>query len=193
MLHTDTTNVQAAFEMLLEEIENEIESVNEIGANAFSVRDYNRVDEARQQAVKLTDFREQLAGLRQQWNQLNGAFYPAESTEDVDAAERRNLGRLRRGMRTPEDAYRLPILRALVEIGGSGRIGDVLSRVEREMKAQLRDIDYEPLGSNPNMLRWRNTAQWTRNALVKEGYMKDDSAHGVWEISESGRRYLARG
>lgn len=192
MLHSETTNVQAAFEMLLEEVENEIRFVNEVGAKAFGERNYGRVDEARQQAVKLTEFREQLANLRQEWNLLSGAFDTADQPEEVVHEERRNLGRLRRGMRTPEDAFRLPILGALVQLGGSGRIGDVLGLVEREMKSQLKEIDYEPLGSNPNMLRWRNTAQWARNALVKEGLMKDNSAHGVWEISESGRRYLAR-
>jgi hypothetical protein len=33
-------------------------------------------------------------------------------------------------MLIPEDAFRLPILGALVQLGGSGRIGDVLARVE---------------------------------------------------------------
>jgi restriction system protein len=190
MLHSETTNVQAAFEMLLEEVENEIEFVNEVGAKAFGGRNYGRVDEARQQAVKLTEFREQLANLRQEWNLLSGAFDTADQPEEVVHEERRNLGRLRRGMRTPEDAFRLPILGALVQLGGSGRIGDVLGLVEREMKSQLKEIDYEPLGSNSNMLRWRNTAQWARNALVKEGLMKAHSAHGTWEISEAGRRQI---
>jgi restriction system protein len=193
MLHSETTNVQAAFEMLLEEVENEIEFVNEVGSRAFGERNYGRVDEARQQAVKLTAFREQIAVLRQEWNLLSGAFDTGDQPEEAVHEERRNLGRLRRDMRTSEDAYRLPILQALVQLGGVGRIGDILSRVEAEMKPQLKEVDYEPLGSNPNMRRWRNTAQWTRNALVKEGLMKDNSAHGVWEISESGWRYLARG
>ncbi|RMH13146.1 MAG: hypothetical protein D6698_14360, partial [Gammaproteobacteria bacterium] len=37
---------------------------------------------------------------------------------------------------------------------------------------------------------WRNTAQWCRNTMVREGLMKSDSPYGIWEITEAGRKYL---
>lgn len=93
-------------------------------------------------------------------------------------------------MRTPEDAFRRPILETLVELGGGAPIGEVLKRVEQKMKGALNQYDYEPLPSDPRSPRWRNTAQWCRNTLVREGLMKSDSPYGVWEISDEGRRWL---
>lgn len=43
----EPTNVLAAFEMLLEEVENEIEFVNRAGARAFGQGDYGEVDAMR--------------------------------------------------------------------------------------------------------------------------------------------------
>lgn len=77
--------------------------------------------------------------------------------------------------------------------GGTGRqrvSGEVLSRVEQKMKDVLNEYDREPLPSDPRAVRWRNTAQWCRNTLVREGLMKDDSPYGIWEISEQGHKWL---
>lgn len=192
MEQNESTNVLTAFEMLLEEVENEIEFVNSAGAKAFAERNYERVEAVRTQALKLTDFRNQAAVLRQEWQALMREVNADVPDDPKTQAERRNLGRLKRGARTPEDAYRLPILKALTDLGGSAPIGDVLARVEKQMKTQFKEIDFETLPSNPNMQRWRNTAQWARNSMVKESLMKADSPYGIWEISEAGRQSLKK-
>ena len=88
-----------------------------------------------------------------------------------------------------QTAYRLPVLQALVEMGGQGRTGDVLDRVGELMEGQLSGVDREMLPSG-TAIRWRNKAQWARNTMVKEGLMASDSPHGIWEITERGRRVL---
>ena len=186
----EPTNVLTAFEMLLEEVENEVEFVNRAGARAFGQGDYDEVDAMRSLAQRLTDFRTRAADLRREWLALAAEFEPTVDEDAAAQAERRNLGRLKRGMRTPEEAYRLPILHALVEMGGAGQTADVLAVVERDIKGQLQAVDYEQVPSNPNMQRWYYTAQWARNALVKEGLMQSDSPRGMWEISEEGRAVL---
>jgi restriction system protein len=102
------------------------------------------------------------------------------------------LKRLGRGLRTREEVYYQPLLSTLSENGGKAKVGDVLTAVEKKMKGTLRKVDYEPLSSGPEMPRWRNTAQWARNSLVRDGLMKSDSPRGVWEISEAGRQWLAK-
>ena len=42
----------------------------------------------------------------------------------------------------------------------------------------------------PGLPRWRNTAQWARNAMVKEGLLASDSPRGVWEITAEGKQWL---
>ena len=58
------------------------------------------------------------------------------------------------------------------------------------MKPILKDVDYDPLASSPDNLRWRNAAQWARNSMVREGLLKADSPRGVWEISDKGQAVL---
>jgi hypothetical protein len=43
------------------------------------------------------------------------------------------------------------------------------------------------LANNP---RWRNAAQWARQSMIYDGYLKSDSPRGVWEVSDKGRKFL---
>lgn len=186
MIENNPTNVSAAFEMLLEEVEAEIDFVNNVGSKAFEGRVYERAKEALERAGVLTSFRDRVAALRKEWAELAAA---AESQEDEETrAERRNLGKLRKGLRTPESAYYHPILMVLERMGGEGKVADVLEKVKQIMKPVLKDVDYQPLASGPDNPRWRNAAQWARNSMIKEGLLKGDSPRGVWGITDAGRR-----
>lgn len=188
MIKSNPTSVVAAFEMLLEEIEAEIDFVNRVGARAFEGRDYGKAKEALERAAQVTGFRDKADALRRDWENLVGR---EEDEEGAEAhAQRRNLGRLRRGLRTREEAYYRPILEALQALGGSAQMNQVLDCVLQSMKTVLRDVDYEPLASEPDMPRWKNAAQWARNSLVKDGLLRSDSPRGVWQISDAGARWL---
>ena len=188
MIENNPSNVSSGFEMLLEEVEAEIDFVNGVGARAFEGRDYDKVKEAHERAGQLTAFRDRLAALRKEWEQMAAA---AERDEDEQTrAERRNLGKLRKGVRTPESAYYVPILKVLDQMGGGGKVAEVLERVGRLMKPILKDVDYQPLASGPDNPRWRNAAQWARNSMVNEGLLKGDSPRGVWEITDAGQARL---
>jgi hypothetical protein len=96
-------------------------------------------------------------------------------------------------MRTREEAYYVPILQVLSEMGGSGTVAEVLDRVGKKMKGVLKKPDYEPFSSDPKNLRWRNAAQWARNSMVNEGLLKKDSPRGVWGGSDKGKQCLNQG
>ncbi|MCL6507024.1 MAG: winged helix-turn-helix domain-containing protein [Bryobacteraceae bacterium] len=177
--------VYAAFEILLEEIEAAANGLNEAGAEAFRAGDYEKAKAAIEEATRLAEFREKVKVLQKEW----AGLLPSRPRVRKPKG-RKTKARLPRGLRTPEDAFRRPILEALVELGGSAWIGDVLDRVEEKMKGVLNKYDYQPLPSDPRSKRWRNTAQWCRNTLVREGLVKGDSSYGVWEISDQGRKWL---
>jgi len=189
MIENNPTNVIAAFEMLLEEIEAEVDFINAMGSKAFEKGDYDRAREVLEQAGKLTAFRDKTSSLKKEWE----SYAQIEiDEEEIEAAQiqRQNLGRLQRGMRTPEESYYTPILQVLNEMGGSGKVAEVLDRVGRKMKGKLKVCDYEPLASDPKNLRWRNATQWARNSMVHEGLLKNDGPRGIWEISEKGQKRL---
>jgi len=188
MIENNPTNVSSAFEMLLEEVEAEIDFVNGVGSKAFEGRDYEKAKEALERSGVLTAFRDKVAGIRKEWDEMAAA---AERVEDEETrAQRRNLGKLRKGQRTPESTYYLPLLRILDQMGGSGKVAEVLERVGKLMKPILKPVDYDPLASGPDNPRWRNAAQWARNSMIREGLLKADSPRGVWEISDKGRQAL---
>jgi hypothetical protein len=114
----------------------------------------------------------------------------AATPETGEAAKGGAADRLARGLRTPETAFVLPILKALDELGGSGPMQQVLEQVGKMMADLFRDVDHQPLKSAPNQPRWTNTAQWTRNSMVTDGLLSGDSPRGVWEMTAAGRKYL---
>lgn len=187
MIENNTSNVLAAFEILMEEIEAEIDLTNNIATRAINRRDYDEVREVIKHADQVTAYRDKIASLRREWRTLEGTQGAKLEGKDI-LLKRRNLGRLQRGLRTPEIAFFQPILKALIELNGSAEMDDVLEKVEQSMKGVLRQVDFEPLASGTDMLRWRNTAKWARNTMKEEGLLKSNSPQGIWEITETGRR-----
>jgi restriction system protein len=123
--------------------------------------------------------------LADEWDEVAPKDTEAQETEAAHE-------RLPRGEKTPQSAFRKPILQALVDLGGSGSVRDVIAKVGETMKDTLKDADYGSLPSSPKSMRWENTAAWERNTMAREGLLKSDSPHGTWEISEAGHEHLAR-
>ncbi len=103
------------------------------------------------------------------------------------AFRRPNAGGREQG--TPVSAYREPLLRALIELGGSAHKNDVLARVGTIMKNTLKEVDYEYSRKvhRGEHIRWRQNAAWQRHKMVEEGLLKSNSSKGVLDITEAGR------
>ena len=183
----DRNEVSTSFEIVLEEIEVVADSLNQDGAGAFQKGDYDTAQSLIEIATRITDFRSKVRGLQKEWDNLFSTRIPRKPSK------RKRVSRLERGLRTPEDAFRRPILEILADIGGSASVSQVLDRVGEKMKDILNDYDRKPLLSEPHTIRWRNNAQWCRNTMVQEGLLKADSPRGIWEISSKGEEALQRG
>ena len=186
-------NVQGAFELLVEALEEEVNGINHIGGAAFERGDYPAVDTMRTRVDAITALREKVLALRNEWESIMPPPEEDVTKEDGEPVSRRDLGRLPKGMRTPNREYELPILQALVTLSGKARMAEVLEKVGENMKGKLNEADFQPLPSDPDAVRWRNTAQWTRFTLVKQGDMNPDSPRGVWEITKQGRQRVKAG
>ena len=184
------TNVSAAFDILLEAMDEEIAGINRAVTEALGHGDYARARELVGLAERKVGMREQLLAFRGEWEGVPAAR--VETNGRSTRAPRRNLGRVGPGLRTREEAFYLPILQTLDEMGGVARASEALERVKERMEHVLKPADLDPLPSNPNMPRWRNSALWARHYMAKEGLVKSDTPHGIWEISEQGREYLRR-
>ena len=106
-------------------------------------------------------------------------------------AARKVRSEVRRGEKTPEAEYPIPILKALAAMGGRGRTQEVVDRVGQLMGGRLNEYDRQTLAAGE--VRWRNTAEWARNTMVNEmnpALLNPSSPHGWWEITQAGREYL---
>lgn len=185
----EQNEVAIAFDIVLEEIENAIAALNQQGAEAFQNGKYDVARGLMEKGSQMAAFRTKVNDLQKEWLNIFATVTPPKTLR----RSRKVAERLKRGLRTPGDAFRVPILQSLTELGGSGAMADVLDRVEAKMRNQLNAYDRSTLPSDPTQTRWRNTAQWARNAMVREGLMSSDSPRGIWEITEAGRRWLVAG
>ena len=191
-IEDNPTNVVATLDMLLEEIEAEIEFENRVGARNFEDRDYERAKDTLERVAQIINLRDKAVALRREWQSLFGREMDVDDDGTEIHNDRRNLGRLQRGLRTREEVYYRPILEALQALGGSAQVSEILDCVFQKMRGILQEVDYEPLASNPEMPRWKKTAQWARYTMVKRGLLRSNSPRGVWEITDSGMQYLQR-
>ena len=221
MIQNNSHNVLEAFDMLIEEIEEALRSINKAGASALEDRNYDRAQTAIELARSVMIVREKVAYLKGEWKDFEVTFSrhadSEQKTPNSASVQRQTsihtipskprpvvhhelphpvgrliAGRISKGLRTPEPAFFRPILQVLSDLGGSAKRSDVFSLLEQSMSDVLKPIDYQTLSSEAEQLRWQNSAQWARNLMVKEGLLQPDSPVGIWEITEQGRAFLTK-
>lgn len=183
-------NIDLAFEMLQEEIDRFLEEPNKEIIELTKEGKYGNVQYLSKMGKEIGEFKEKVRTLFKEWKVLNNTIIDYKfkniNTMQNTRAENKKLGK---GLKKSENAYTIPILESLVELGGSAPPKLVLDKVHDKTRNILNSYDYEPISSS-NEIRWRNTARWCRYNLVSKALLKDDSPLGVWEISDKGRRWL---
>lgn len=86
--------------------------------------------------------------------------------------------------RIPRKAYELPLLKSLVELGGSIKLGKELHNlIAEKMGFAGKQMEYTSV-EGPS--KWVYDLHWVASKLRKQGEM-DGSKKGVWKITEKGR------
>lgn len=175
--------VNTAFEILLEEIEEIFNMISKDGEDAFRSQDFDKAKSLIEKGERLKTFRERVKSLQKEWQNIFSGKMPTSTRK------KRTTKKLQRGLRTPEEEFKIPILESLLELGGEAEMNVVLQKVYGKMKDKLNAYDLSSLLSNPHQTRWENTAQWARNTMVNEGLISSESPRGVWEITVKGRQF----
>lgn len=179
--------VTTAFELLLEEIKIAKSKIIKQLKDLADSENFDMIKTLSKKAKKMNDFQKKVQTLKKEWNKLS-----ASDTNYSIATKKRNTNKkLKRGLKTNQESFRIPILQTLVEMGGAARMSVVMEKLEEKMKNKLTEYDWLPLPSNPKSIRWKNTAQWTRNKLKEEGLISANSEYGIWKITDKGRKWLA--
>lgn len=80
----------------------------------------------------------------------------------------------------------VPLLQALVELGGEGRPRDIYPLVAKQFPQLTSEEQEERLENYPSTRKWSNLVQWIRQRLVDLGQI-DGSQRGIWKITAAGR------
>lgn len=111
------------------------------------------------------------------------------SPEAVSPPDREKVnGKLARKKFLPDKEFRRPLLEALYQMGGKARRQALRPVLEKRIASRLQPGDYELVSTGDP--RWWSAASWTRNKLKDEGFLRDDSPRGLWELSEKGFRQV---
>jgi len=182
----DKDEVYIAFELLLEEIEKAVNMISNEAEKYLKAKDFAKAKTLTEYAEQLKDLREKVKALQREYQTILRIFSEKIPTQ---VRKKKVKGKLKKGLRTPEEQFIIPILEAIIELGGRAKVKDVLERVYDKMKKILNSYDEEPLRSRRNVKRWVNTARWARQKMVDEGLLAKNSPRGIWEITEKGRKY----
>lgn len=92
---------------------------------------------------------------------------------------------------TPNELYRVPILKALIYLGGNSKLVDVAGFIEKEMKDKFKRADHEK-GANGFGKLWVEMVNIEKENMVNEGLILEDKTSEQWEIVQNGIDYLAQ-
>ncbi len=159
---------------------------------AQASRRYDRVATLAQWLDRLDKVQKSGEALAELWGAFSGkkrsmpAKHPSKKAPVPDKTRKRT-----KGAALPQKEYRLPILRALAELGGRGKTAEVLDRVYLQLKHLFTDGDLERAYDDPRRDEpiWRNRARWEIAAL-KEEKLVQSGGYGVLILTDKGAAYL---
>lgn len=187
-------DILEAFDLLMEEIEDLLESKRNEGAEAYRKGETFVFQEADKIVNFLVELREAVEELR--YKTLSFLQVPLKFPQpEGEASAQKHEGVRERHKRTSLDAtpthgYRLLILESLFELGGKASSKEVERKIEEKMKRYFRPDDLRAVSSG--QIRWRKRLHWCRYFMVRDGLLRDDSPRGIWEITDQGRRELLK-
>lgn len=92
---------------------------------------------------------------------------------------------------TSQNNFRIPILKALIFLGGSSEEIEVTEFVQKEMKKKLTKKDLEkPEGEDKE--RWLSNLFFETATMVDEGLLIKETNNKNWEIAQKGLDYLSK-
>lgn len=110
-------------------------------------------------------------------------YSKSENSKEGDDSENLNY--------TSDKMYRVPILKALIYLGGSANLDEVAEFIKKEMKNKFKPADLEK-GKNGFDKLWIEMIHTQKVEMVNEGLVTEDKNEKVWEIVQQGIDYLAK-
>ena len=87
--------------------------------------------------------------------------------------------------------FEIPLLKALIKLGGGAKPSEVYPEVEKMMGLNLLEFPEEYEQYKSRSIKWKNKTAWAREYLKRKKQL-DGSERGVWKITEIGKEVSFR-
>lgn len=163
--------INQAFRGMQKAVKKSLKGLNAAAGQRMARGDYEGANELAGMGRDLVAFRSEVEALRKRWLTLNSTRKEVENRE-----------------RTPLWEFYQPILKALEQVGGEGRVPDIVPLVERFMGPKFKPRDRYKLARGKE--RWEVMIKRARKHLTSEGWI--EKRYGpVWKITEAGKKAAA--
>jgi len=184
--------ITKSFDNLTKDINTLLPELNQQSSELIDKHQYQEAKEIISKAERVLSLRNKLESLKEEWLDLELHSLETRSSSDEDKLKvsPETERKFRSQPHTKTKEYLIPILQALVNLGGSAKRQHIFQEIENIMSDQLLENDKNPLPSNPSVTRLQRIATSAGRKLRKEGYITIGPKTGVWEIAEKGRIFL---
>ena len=109
--------------------------------------------------------------------------------EGIDVELKENVEK--KSSEMPQSSFRIPILKALIFLGGSSEEVEVIEFVKKDLKNKLTKEDFEiPQGEDKE--KWLSNVYFETAQMMDEGLLSNEASKNKWEIAQKGIDYLGK-
>ena len=184
--------ITKSFDNLINSMDELLPVLDQQGSKLVEKHHYQEARETISKAEMVMSLQNKLNALKDDWLGL-GLATDEPSPADKEASKKvspETEKQFRSQSHTSSKEFRIPILQALVNLGGSAKRKLVFDELEKIMGDQLSENDWKPLPSRKRVSRWQRIATNTRTNLREDGYITVDANQGIWIITEKGKAFL---
>jgi len=115
-----------------------------------------------------------------------------QSNRPIEKRTSSNEGGVGDERKTPQPAYREPILKILKRAGGEASRTEVLKELASMLKGRLTPYDREKIRTGA--IRWEKTAEWAVREMREEHLIQpvEKTARGIWALTAKGLEAAAQ-
>ena len=183
-----------SFDRVIEYLEELLSALNQYGSTLLEEQKYQQAREVISKAERVLSHQNLVRDLRDEWIKMDSPVTDVgeQLLEDPEGIPREFNNMLRSEPHTDNKAIKMPILTALVNLGGRARRKELFAELEKVMANEFTETDFKTLPSDDKTTVWQNIAAHALQNLKKEGLLSMNKLSGYWVISEKGNEILEK-
>ena len=188
----DYKQITESFKLLIEKLEKILPVLNKYGSKLVEEKHYDEAREIISKAETMVSLQNKVKALQEEWQSLEVQTIEFKmQTEDMVEKDIQEIKKqFRSEPHLHNKDFRVPILQALVNLGGRSQRKYVFGELEKILADKLTENDWQKPPSNKKLTRWQTIATHTRTDLLNEGLITLNPQKGIWIITEKGRNAL---